>query len=160
MIGNFAHTITISCFTLGLSCCLYAQPVPAPLFTSPEIRSDNTVTFRCLSKSAREVKLSTQIENSPIAMTKDSLGIWSVTIGPVKPDIYPYHYILDGTSVADPRNSAIFPNEGFQSSLVEITGPSPLVHTLQNVPHGAVSYRYYNSPELGTRPVVIYSAEL
>ena len=90
-------------------------------------------------------------------MTKDSAGVWSVTLGPVKPDIYPYHFIVDGISVADPRNSAKFPNEGFQSSLVEITGTTPLVHTLQNVPHGTVSYRYYNSPELGIRPIVIYT---
>jgi enterochelin esterase family protein len=75
----------------------------------------------------------------------------------VKPDIYPYNFIVDGTSVADPKNSAIFPNEGFQSSLVEITGATPLVHTVRNVPHGTLSYRYYQSPELGTRPVVIYT---
>jgi enterochelin esterase family protein len=71
--------------------------------------------------------------------------------------MYPYNFIVDGISVADPRNSALFPNEGFQSSIVEITGSTPLVHTVQNVPHGTVSYRYYHSPELGTRPVVIYT---
>ena len=90
-------------------------------------------------------------------MARDSAGVWTVTIGPAKPDIYPYHFIVDGTSVADPANSALFPNEGFQSSLVEITGSTPLVHTVQNVPHGTVSYRYYHSPDLGTRPVVIYT---
>src|SRR6187549_298798 len=132
---------------------IYAQPQGGPVVNSPQVRPDNTVVFSFLSRTAKEVKLSTQIEKSPVVMTKDSTGVWTVTLGPVKPDIYPYHFIVDGTSVADPRNSAIFPNEGFQSSLVEITGPAPLVHTLQNVSHGTVSYRYYNSPELGSRPV-------
>jgi enterochelin esterase family protein len=40
---------------------------------------------------------------------------------------------------------------------VEITGKTPLVHSLQNVPHGTISYRYYTSSELGIRPVVIYT---
>src|SRR6187549_2303005 len=136
---------------------IYAQLQGGPVVNSPLVRPDNTVVFSFLSRTAKEVKLSTQIEKSPILMTKDSSGVWTVTLGPVKPDIYPYNFIVDGTSVTDPKNSAIFPNEGFQSSLVEITGSTPLVHTLQNIPHGTLSYRYYNSPELGIRPVVIYT---
>lgn len=139
------------------STLLQAQPPRGPVIQSPEVKPDNTVVFSFLSKTAKEVKLSTQFEKSPVAMTRDSLGVWTVTLGPVKPDIYPYHFIVDGTSVADPRNAATFPNEGFQSSLVEITGPTPLVHTIKNVPHGTVSYRYYHSSELGVRPVVIYT---
>ena len=90
-------------------------------------------------------------------MSKDTSGTWSITVGPVKPDMYPYSFMADGIQVADPRNTAIFPNEGFQNSLVEITGNTPLVHTLQKVPHGTLSYRFYESPELGTRPVVVYT---
>lgn len=139
------------------STLLHAQPPRGPVVQSPEVKPDNTVVFSFLSRTAQDVKLSTQFEKSPVAMTRDSLGVWTVTLGPVKPDIYPYHFIVDGTSVADPRNAATFPNEGFQSSLVEITGPTPLVHTIKNVPHGTVSYRYYHSSELGVRPVVIYT---
>jgi enterochelin esterase family protein len=90
-------------------------------------------------------------------MIKDTSGVWSVTVGPVKPDIYPYNFLVDGVQVADPRNTAIFPNEGFQNSLVEIDGGTPLVHAIQNVPHGTLSYRYYYSAALGTRPVLIYT---
>jgi enterochelin esterase family protein len=90
-------------------------------------------------------------------MTKDSTGLWSLTLGPADPDIYPYHFTVDGIRVADPRNSSLFPNEGFQNSLVDIPGDSQLVHSLQNVPHGTVSYRYYHSQALGIRPVVIYT---
>jgi enterochelin esterase family protein len=149
--------ISLVCAGIIAGIHVHAQPPGGPVINSPQVRQDNTVVFNFLSPKAKEVKLSTQFEKSPALMTKDSSGIWTITLGPVKPDIYPYHFIVDGTPVADPRNSAIFPNEGFQSSLVEITGPKPLVHTLQNVPHGTVYYRYYNSPELGIRPVVIYT---
>ncbi len=133
------------------------QPMWGPIVISPQINPDNTVIFRYLAPAAKEVLVDAQFENSPVPMVKDSSGIWSVTVGPVKPDMYPYHFIVDGVHVADPRNSAIFPNESFQNSIVEITGEIPLVHTIQNVPHGTLSYRYYHSPELGIRPVVIYT---
>lgn len=147
----------LSWFLSIASIVLQGQPPAAVVINSPEIKSDNTVTFRYRAPDAKDVKVSTQFEKSPVGMKKDTSGVWSVTLGPVKPDIYPYNFIVDGTSVADPRNSAIFPNEGFQSSLIEITGLKPLVHSLQNVPHGTVAYRYYSSPELGARPVVIYT---
>lgn len=133
--------------------CQQAQPAAE----SPQVNKDNTVTFRFVSRTAKDVKVSAQFEKAPVAMKKDSTGVWSVTVGPVKPDMYPYSFMVDGTQVADPRNSNTFPNEGFQNSIVEITGDTPLVHTLQNVPHGTVAYRYYRSQELGTRPIVIYT---
>ncbi|MFZ1291007.1 MAG: alpha/beta hydrolase-fold protein [Melioribacteraceae bacterium] len=133
------------------------QSVNRPIIVSPQVNNDFTVTFKFLAHSAKEVKLDIQFEKQPLLMEKDSLEIWSITVGPAKPDMYPYHFIVDGISVADPNNSAIFPNEGFQNSVVEINDKSPLVHSIQNVPHGTVSYLYYFSEELGIRPVVIYT---
>jgi enterochelin esterase-like enzyme len=126
-------------------------------FISPEVKADRTVTFRFLAPNAKEVKLSTQFITGQQAMTKDDNGVWSITMGPVDPDIYPYCFIVDGIQVADPRNSWIFPNEGFQNSLVEIPAENPQVYSVQNVPHGTVSCRYYYSNELGTRPILIYT---
>ena len=135
----------------------FAQPSPGPQVVSPQVNADKSVTFRFLAPQAKDVKLNTQFEKKPVPMTKDAQGVWSVTTSPAKPDMYPYSFVVDGISVADPKNSAIFPNEGFQNSVVEIPGDTPLVHTLQNVPHGTLSYRFYTSPELGTRPVLVYT---
>lgn len=141
---------------------VYAQPgrrIPVEV-VSPQVNPDNTVVFRFVAPQAKEVKLSAQFERSAVPMTKDSLGVWSVTRGPVKPDMYPYCFIVDGISVADPNNTAIFANERFKNSLVDIPGDTPLIHSLQNVPHGKISYRYYNSKTLGataTRPLVVYT---
>jgi enterochelin esterase-like enzyme len=140
-----------------IACFISAQPPGAASYTSPQVNSDNTVVFRYRAPKANDVKVNTQIEKAPVQMTKDTSGVWSVKVGPAKPDMYPYSFVVDGIQVADPRNTAIFPNEGFQNSIVEITGSTPLVHSIQNVPHGTVSYRYYTSPELGARPVIIYT---
>ncbi|WP_259013881.1 esterase [Emticicia fluvialis] len=146
-----------SLLLIGLGVVAKAQPNPRPTVVSPEVHPDNTVTFRLYAPTAREVKLNAQFEKAAVGMNKDERGVWSVKVGPVKPDMYPYAFQVDGLPVADPANSVIFPNEGFQNSLVEITGSTPLVHTIQPVPHGTVAYRYYTSPELGTRPVVVYT---
>ena len=144
-------------FLLCICTVALAQPQRRPAYDSPEVHKDNTVTFNFYAPTATSVKLNTQIENGSVEMVKDSLGIWTTTIGPVKPDMYPYAFNVDGISVADPKNSEIFTNEGFQNSIVEITGDKPLVHTVKNVPHGTLSYQYYTSPELGQRPVVVYT---
>lgn len=124
---------------------------------SPLVNADNTVVFSYVAPKANDVKLNVQFEKANVQMTKDSTGVWSVKLGPVKPDMYPYFFIVDGVQVADPLCHDVFPNEGFKNSIVEITGSTPLVHTIQNVPHGTLSYRYYYSKELGTRPVVVYT---
>jgi enterochelin esterase-like enzyme len=126
-------------------------------FTSPEVLKDGKVTFRLSAPGAMDVKLSTQFVNGLQNMTRDDRGVWSVTLVPSAPDIYPYCFVVDGIQVADPKNPWIFPNEGFKNSIVEIPGSSPQVYTVQEVPHGTVSYRYYYSKELGARPVVIYT---
>jgi enterochelin esterase-like enzyme len=151
------RTISGMVCMLVLTTIVMSQPQRSPQVVSPQINPDNTVVFRFFAPSAKEVKMSAQFEKNPMALTRDSIGIWSVTTASVTPDMYPYYFIVDGIQIADPMNSSIFPNEGFQNSMVEITGNTPLIHTIQNVPHGTLSYRYYYSPELGIRPVVIYT---
>ena len=142
-----------------ISFFVIAQPPrnAPPVFESHEVQKDNKVTFRYFAPNAKEVKVSTQLAAGAQSMIKGDSGVWTITLGPVKPDMYPYNFQVDGIQIADPRNSVIFPNEGFQNSIIEITGDVPLVHTIQNVPHGTLSYRYYNSPELGARPVLVYT---
>ncbi|WP_408641794.1 alpha/beta hydrolase-fold protein [Spirosoma rhododendri] len=134
-----------------------AQPPRGPLVVSPQVNADKSVTFRYLAPSASDVKLGAQFEKAPVPMTKDAQGIWSVTVGPVKPDIYPYSFSVDGITVMDPANVAFFPNERFKASLVDIPGDTPLIHSLKDVPHGSVSYEYYPSVEGTTGSLVVYT---
>ena len=129
-----------------------------PVIVSPEVGPGNSVTFRFSAKNAKEVLLEAQFLKDKLPMQKDEVGVWNVTVNSIKPDIYPYCFWVDNTQVNDPNNTAIFANERFKHSLVEIPGDKPLVHSLQNVPHGKISYRYYNSKTLGTtRPLLVYT---
>ena len=77
---------------------------------------------------------------------------------PVKPDIYPYSFMVDSVELADPNNTYIFANERFKRSIVDVPGDEPLIHSLQNVPHGKISYQYYKSTTLGTtRQLLVYT---
>jgi enterochelin esterase-like enzyme len=129
-----------------------------PVIVSPEIHPDHRITFRVFAKDAQQVLLEAQFLKEKLPMIKDGSGVWSVTVEPVKPDIYPYSFWIDKTQIADPNNALIFANERFKNSLVDIPGDQPLIHSLQDVPHGRISYCYYNSKTLGTtRPLLVYT---
>jgi enterochelin esterase-like enzyme len=135
-----------------------AQPPRGPFVVSPQVLADKKVTFRYLAPAAKEVKLAGgQFGASNVSMTKDSIGIWSVTVGPVRPDIYPYSFTVDSVTVMDPANEDFFPNERFKASLVDVRGFTPLIHEMRDVPHGSVSYEYYPSAQGTTGSLVIYT---
>lgn len=129
-----------------------------PAISSPDVHPDHSITFRYFSRNAKKVTLSGEFLSAPVALTKDTSGIWSVTVPPVKPDIYPYSFTVDSVQIADPSNTYIFANERFKRSIVDVPGDQPLIHSLQNVPHGKISYRYYKSTTLNTtRQLLIYT---
>ena len=143
--------------TLLLTCgVMFAQRPPA--ISSPDVNPDHSITFRYYSKTAQSVILKGEFLKSPLSFKGDTSGIWTLTVPPVKPDIYPYSFLVDSVETADPNNTYIFANERFKRSIVDIPGDAPLVHSLQNVPHGKISYQYYNSTTLGiTRQLLIYT---
>ena len=134
-----------------------ARMFPAGV-VSPEYNADGSVTFRCQAANAQKVELDTQMLPSALPMTKGENGVWSITVTPGKPDIYPYCFVVDGTRIADPNNMFIFPNENFKNSLVDVRGPEPSVQDIRDVPHGKVSYRFYHSKTCGIdRTMTVYT---
>ena len=124
----------------------------------PRCNADGTVTFTYRNDSAKSVFVNVQFAGRQ-AMTRDaSTNMWTVTLGPAAPDMYPYCYIVDGVSVMDPDNPEYFPNEGFKNSLLEISDRNqPLLHDKTSVPHGRVEYIHYYSKSLGaTNTAVVY----
>lgn len=119
--------------------------VPATVFNA-----DGTVTFNYRNDSARQVMVDVQFAGRH-EMERDSVsGVWTLTLGPAEADMYPYCYIVDGVSIMDPECDQYFPNEGFKNSLLDIPGrTAPLIHSIQDVPHGEVSYVTYYSQTLG-----------
>lgn len=131
----------------------WVQPIESPI-----VHPDRTVTFYFKAPNARKVELSAQCLKGNQALAADTNGLWRITVGPVEPNLYPYNFIVDGVSVADPNNPNIFPNERFKSSLLDIPDQPPSLHSLQDVAHGEVTYGYYQSKAIGgTRPLIVYT---
>ena len=114
-------------------------------FAQPKCHDDGTVTFNYRNDSAKSVMVDVQFAGRK-EMKRDANGLWSVTLGPAAPDMYPYCFIVDGVSVMDPENPLYFPNEGFKNSLLEIPSSNGVLpHDILDVPHGRIEYVNYYS---------------
>lgn len=136
--------------TLLMACAMQAK---AGTITN----ADGTVTFQYKNDQAKEVLVDVQFAGRK-AMQKDAkTGLWTVTLGPAAPDMYPYCFVVDGVSIMDPDNPQYFPNEGFKNSLLEIKSKDGLPHDIKNVPHGTMEYIHYYSKSLGgTNTAIVY----
>ena len=116
----------------------------------PEIHADNTVTFSIKAPDAKSVILNGAwpggTSKTAVPMTRDDQGTWTVTVGPIKPDLWTYSFKVDGVSTLDPSNMHYFP-EGNLSALL-VPGPGSYNYELHDVPHGTVSAIWYPAPSL------------
>ena len=130
---------------------------------SPEVYDDHRVTFRVKAPDAKEVLLSGSIllglkSEKPIPFTKADDGLWSLTVGPMTPEIYYYKLLIDGVSVVDPANTLV----GFAAqpgfSVLVVHGDGPAWYDAKNVLHGVVSRHIYHSEVTdGERELYVYT---
>ena len=132
--------------------------------TSPEINSDNSVTFRFQAPEAKEVKLSGDwmpMEGwtpGSEKMTRDGKGLWSLTTPPLASDLYSYSFNADGIRCTDPNNVFMIRDVATVSNIFIVGGGKADLYKVTNVPHGSVTRRWYTSPGLGiTRRITIYT---
>ncbi|WP_026475223.1 esterase [Alkaliflexus imshenetskii] len=139
-------------------------PFSAPV-NSPEVHDDQTVTFRLRAPNAKTVVLppgaihtANALGNQPIPFTKGDDGVWTLTIGPLKTDMYAYHFHIDGVQVPDPGNTyAAFTAMPPYSQLV-VHGSEPAYYDAKNVPHGNVTRHVYRSDVTnGERELYVYT---
>jgi enterochelin esterase-like enzyme len=117
--------------------------MPPPLVT-PEVHSDDSVTFRFRAPNAQDVKLARE-GTEPLAMQKDDAGVWTVNTAPLSPDYYGYSIIVDGARSIDPYNHLLKPNLLSTENMVHVPGPSSLPWELNDVPHGEIHHHFYKS---------------
>jgi enterochelin esterase-like enzyme len=120
--------------------------------TSPEVLPDLRVVFRLRASRASEVSVTGEVLPSQVAgtMTREDSGIWSVTIGPLTPDIYGYSFSVDGVTISDPANGWVFPSmQSSPQSAVRVPGAEEEFLEIKPVPHGDVRIIYFNAESVG-----------
>lgn len=122
---------------------------PQPI-VSPEVGPDHRITFRLKAPFAKNVILTGEFgkttgEFGKIPMKNRTNGIWTVTIGPMSPDIYSYMFKVDGTAIADPSDPLVDLSGSVPGSMVLVPGNPPEIWEKRNVPHGVVAQHWYYS---------------
>ena len=126
--------------------------------TSPEVASDRRVTFRLRAPEAKVVTVSGDL-GSDTTMQKSEDGLWSVTVGPLDPEMYVYYFTVDGVRLLDPSNAQV--KIGYvtstTTSLLTVPGDTPAFYDVQDVPHGEIRTLLYKSKSNGvTRELTVY----
>lgn len=107
------------------------------------------VTLRVRALNATNVSVSGEWSGVK-QMTNDGRGNWSVTFGPLAPELYGYTFSIDGYQTLDPGNPAVKPARQPRTSILEVPGNPPLLHEFNpSVPHGTVREHWYQSKSLG-----------
>ena len=137
---------------LVCAACLSAQ--------QPEIAPDRHVTFRLLAPKAAEVILTGEFVKGNVPLQKDDKGLWSVTIGPVEPEIYNYNFTIDGVRTIDPANPSVKTGStpSTIASILDVPGDGPRFFDGQAVPHGEIRTHWYHSKSLNAlRRLTVYT---
>jgi enterochelin esterase-like enzyme len=145
-----------------------AQPTPTPTLGDhfSQVLPDRHVVFRLLAPKANAVDVVIGITSGPnelqgsttTPLARDAEGLWSVTLGPLEPNLYEYQFNLDGRKIADPGNDMPKPQRQVDTSLLLIPGTPPDFLDVQNGAHGTMRDETYYSTALGkNRRVLVYT---
>ncbi len=135
-----------------------------PEMAAPVIHDNHTVTFRLRMPHAGEVKLFGDwmpyqgFVPGNVVMDRDSTGTWSHTTDVIAPGWYNYFFVVDGVRVVDPGNPFVTRDIANLSNVFVIPGGRADLYRVNDVPHGTVARRWYDSPGVGMdRRMTIYT---
>ena len=141
------HVTWLFLLALGFAATTPVAQTPPP--TSPEVDTHRGITFRIAAPNATTVKLAGSDLpglGSGKDLAKGTNGVWSISLAPVAPGSYRYHFNVDGVPVVDPRNPKTSESNENTWSLVHVPGHA--WQDIQDVPHGAVAEVTYWSSTL------------
>lgn len=139
---------------------------------SPEVNPNKTVTFRIQAPNVDSVQITgdflppTKMKTpfgdfdvpGKVNFVKGEKGIWSFTSTPLASDLYSYNLIIDGVKTTDPNNVYLIRDVASVFNIFLVEGGKGDLYKVNNVSHGSVTRRWYNSPGLGkTRRITIYT---
>ena len=145
-----------------------AQPARPPAVVSPEVLSDQRVTFRIYAPNATTVFLNAgdlplvtftppgatpvpQTPGSPGAtvFAKGENGVWEfTTAAPVPAGAFRYAIMVDGVRTLDPVNTRTSESNTAMWSMFFVPGIA--LEEVRDVPHGAIAEVFYASSVLKT----------
>ena len=138
---------------------------------SAVVNADNSVTFRFIAPEAQNVQVAgdfvAKVEDNPVGgmvgtgladMTRDENGLWTLTTKPLPSELYSYLFVVDGIATADPNHPYVFRDFATISNVFIVGGGIGDLYKVNDVPHGSLTHRWYESESLGKdRRINIYT---
>ncbi len=156
----------------GFSALAQEAIFSAQQIVSPEIHEDQSVTFRLLAPNAKSVQVTgdflptvkMETQRGPMdAPGKAELvmgenGVWEYTSQSLSPELYNYSFIIDGFATTDPNNPFLIRDVASVTNIFIIGGGQADFYKTNDIPHGTVASRWYDSPGLEMdRRITIYT---
>lgn len=124
---------------------LIDDSIPAPTNNDPNqcpcIMPDNSVVFQVKAPHAQKLQIDL---GKKYDMEKDANGVWTVRTEPIDPGFHYYFLVIDEVPVADPASKSFY-GTGKMTSAIDIPEEGVDFYTVRDVPHGAMSSKYYYS---------------
>jgi enterochelin esterase-like enzyme len=168
----FLLTFVALLFTASIFAQEPARPAAAPAarpafrmparIISPELLPDNKVTFRVYARDASKISVSGEWQTgfgASETLVKNDTGLFVLTVGPLKPELYGYTFMVDGVRTIDPNNVQVRRDGTNYQSYFIVPGPASDLYFQKNgVPHGTVNEIWYKSSVLNIdRRVYVYT---
>jgi enterochelin esterase family protein len=122
------------------------------------------VTFRLAAPNATSVSVRNTTGGwadwpvNEVSLSKDDKGVWSATIGPLKPEYYTYVFVVDGVLTLDPQNVLHMRDGARYGNSLRIAGALTAGYDINDIPHGSLSQVWYPSASLKmSRRLYIYT---
>lgn len=139
---------------------------------SPEIHANNSVTFRYFAPNAKSVKivgdfLPARQQDTPFGkvdipgiaeLNREEDGVWEYTTANLPSELYTYSFEVDGMTTMDPNNVYLQRDVASLTNIFIVGGGQADLYSVNDVAHGSITKRWYNSPTLGKeRRVTVYT---
>jgi len=152
--------VVAAAFLFSLSANAQQALFGAASVVSPQVNPDHTVTFRIEAAKADSVqivgdftpkqKMKTPFGEFDVAgpanLEKGDNGIWTYTSKPLESDLYTYNVIVDGFKSTDPNDVYMIRDVSSVFSIFIVPGEKGDLYSVEDVPHGTVARRWYQSP--------------
>ncbi|WP_461107202.1 esterase [Spirosoma koreense] len=126
-------------------------PTANDTLKSPKVLDDKRVLIQIYAPKASEVMVGGDFAsgNKPVSLTKNDQGVWSVAVGPLRPDYYTYTLMVDGVRTMDPKNPVVKQGISSLENVMAVPGAETAFEDNRAVPHGEVREVWYQSNTLG-----------
>ncbi|TDQ16666.1 enterochelin esterase family protein [Algoriphagus boseongensis] len=164
--------LILSAFLLILNTQAQEALFRAQNIISPEVNEDKTVTFRLFAPNATAVQVTgdflptvkMETPRGPMDgpgkadLTKGENGVWEYKSQPLGPELYNYSFIVDGFNTTDPSNPFLIRDVASATNIFIVGGGHADLFMVNDIPHGSVTRRWYDSPGLGMdRRITVYT---